>query len=167
MKAAFFVVGLIAAASALYLPSVDPTTELQQIANGMFEQAGLADPTTIISCFTGDSPQQTVDFVRNLTDNLADQQYFKILNIVLTYKKNSDPAVTKCLANNTEFHEAAVAYGTSNLTLMGLSKKVEQYVIANVQTIHSDFVELADELLYGNYDNYGKGAGALLQAIMA
>lgn len=143
MKTAFSLsIILIAATSALYLSSTDPSTELQQIANGMFEQVSLADPTTLVPCFTGNTPQQTVDFLTNLTDTLANQQYLKVANIVLNYKKNLPVSVTQCLGNSTEFQQAASAYGTANLTLLGLIQKMEQYIIANVNTIHSSFVEL-------------------------
>ena len=41
------------------------------------------------------------------------------------------------------------------VTLMELSKKVEQYVVANVQGINNSFVKLDNQLQQGNYDAYG------------
>lgn len=156
----------IAAATAFYAPPTDPSAELQLIINGIFEQASLADPTTVLACFTGDTPQQTIDFLGNLTDSLANSQYLKIASIVFTYRKNLPDSVNQCVSANAEVEQAKNAYGTGNLTVLGLIQKVERYVIANSQNIHSDFVELDTQFNGGSYDAYGRDAGGLLQSVM-
>ena len=163
---------LIATAASTYvfdehnLLDVDPKDVLQQIFDGLWEQANLTDPTTVVDCFVGDSPQQTVDFFGNLTDTLAKELYLKAPAIVLDYKKNLDPTVITCMQNNSEVLEVSTAYGTANITLPTLFGKIEKYTIAHADEMHTNFQKLDDDFQGGDYKTYGADSGAFLQAIM-
>jgi len=146
--------------------TIDPSDELQQIFNGFWEQAGQSDPTTVLSCFPGDSPQLTVNFFADLTAALANSQYLKVPAIVANYKKGIPDSVVPCLNSNPEAVQVAKAYGTYQIKLTDLFAKVEKYVVAHIESVHDNFVQLNTELEAGNYNIYGRDAGVLLFNIM-
>ena len=145
---------------------IDPKDELQQIANGLWEQANLTDPTTVISCFDDKSAKATVEFLGNLNNDLANKEYLKVPTLVLAYKANLPSPVTKCLQGNPEASQCANVYGTANITLADLFKKIEAYAIDHTDQIHDDFVNMNTEFQGGQFTAYGKDTGSLLQAIM-
>ena len=147
-------------------PNIDPKDELQQIANGLWEQVNLTDPTTLLDCFDEDSAQDAITFLDQLNPDIANEQYLKVPALALNFVKNLPPSVTQCLKSNQEVLQCEEAYGTANVTLDDLLKKIQKYVIANLDNIHATFVNLNDEYQAGSYDAYGKDTGALLQAVM-
>jgi len=163
-----FAFAAISCVSSLNLrANIDPSDELQQILNGFWEQAGQNDPTTVLSCFSGDSPQLTVDFFATLTDALANSQYVKVPAIVNNYKKSIPDSVVPCMTNNTEVIQVSKVYGTYQIKLTDLFAKVEKFVVGHVDEVHGDFVQLNMQLQAGNYNIYGRDAGALLLQIMS
>lgn len=48
--------------------------KIQQALNGLFEQNGLDDPTTIATCFDEQSAMDTVVFIGNIIDQASKSQ---------------------------------------------------------------------------------------------
>lgn len=147
--------------------NIDPSVELQQIFNGFWEQAGQNDPTTVLSCFTGNSPQLTVDFFANLTSALANSQYVKVPALVNDYKKSIPDTVVPCMTSNAEVIQVSKIYDTYQIKLVDLFAKVEKFVVGHVDEVHGDFNQLNMQLQAGNSYIYGRDAGALLLQIMS
>ena len=69
---------------------------LQSILNGLFESAGLQDPTTVLDCFDDASVDLTVNFINTSLQQLSDGDLFGLLGTITTFQTSLSPDVQTC-----------------------------------------------------------------------
>jgi len=144
----------------------DPQQILQQYLNGFFEQAGLPDPTTIVTtCFDEDSARLTDNAVSAFVDQLARQQIVAAEKTAFDYIKEIPPSVGKCLSQNAEAKQALDAYGLNNLTPTQFVLKIAQYDLTHYNLIEQFLTGCDQAIEAQNYTQAGQLIGQGLQTI--
>lgn len=116
--------------------------------NGLFEQNGLPDPTTVVPCIDDDTAHKIVVFIGQLLEKAAKGSISDLMSISQLVKDFGDQipqAVKDCLDGNTEFKALGLKYGIDDSTdTSALEKKVLAYVTLHYLTVHKWFGSLND-----------------------
>jgi phosphoglycerate dehydrogenase-like enzyme len=143
----------------------DDRDTLQQLFNGFFEQAGLADPTTVVQCFDDSSATLTVQTLGTILAAAAKNDITGAENAAKNYMAELPQPVQDCMKNNAEIQNALTAYHLTGLTPQQIQQKVEKYALAHFIALHKDAVQANNDFQAGKYNQVGHEAGAILQAI--
>jgi phosphoglycerate dehydrogenase-like enzyme len=143
----------------------DDRDTLQQLFNGFFEQAGLADPTTVVQCFDDSSATLTVQTLGTILTAAAKNDINGATNAAKNYMSQLPQPVQDCMKNNAEIQNALTAYHLTGLTPQEIQQKVEKYALTHIFALHKAAVQANNDFQAGNYNQVGHEAGAILQAI--
>jgi hypothetical protein len=143
----------------------DDKQTLQTLFNGFFEQAGLPDPQTVVSCFDDSSATLTVQTLGTILHAAAKNDISGAENAAKNYMAQLPQPVQDCMKNNAEIQTALTAYHLTGLTPQELQQKVEKYALAHFLALHKDAVQADNDFQAGKYSDVGKEAGSILQKI--
>jgi hypothetical protein len=138
---------------------------LQQLNNGFFEQAGLPDPTTVVSCYDDDSAELTVDFIGTVLQLMADNNVVGIEKTIKAFEAQAPQQVKDCLKNNAEIQLVQQTYGFAGLSLDQIQAKVEVYAFAHLLAFKKAATQANNDFKAGNFVTVGKEGGQMAQAI--
>jgi hypothetical protein len=148
-------------------PLGDNLDDLQNLLNGLFEQAGLADPTTIVKCFDNRSAKSTLDFFLDVIQDLATDNYVALVREYQIYKDSLPQDTRDCLMINQEVRDITAAYGFDKESPKSLLQK---YVLFNVKhhaLLINETKQIQNDASEGNWHDAGKVTGQLIQGILS
>lgn len=143
----------------------DPKADLQLFYNGLFEQASLADPTTLLDCYDNNAATVTLDFLGDLFSGLANNNAVEVYKAVQTYNTQLQTPIKKCLQANDDLKNLYAAYGISGKTLVQIGLGIIQYAATHYQDVHQKLLDLDTGYQGGDYQGSGKNLGVILQAV--
>jgi len=150
------------------VPLLDAGSTLQQLLNGGFEQAGLSDPTTIVSCLDATTAQNLVSLLGEVLSQAADGTLADISKIeqeIESFVSSVPQAVQACLTGNQEVVSVLKAYNIDIQDPAAVKKKVESYVILHFEAAKKDVGQANSDFQAGNYNTVGKEGGTFAQLI--
>ena len=95
----------------------DSIANLQLLYNGFFEQSKLADPTTVLACYSEDSAQLTIDFIQTLMNNIVSNNVVGAQADISKFEQQLPVSVQNCLRLTKEFQAALTSYNLAGWTL--------------------------------------------------
>lgn len=143
----------------------------QQSLNGIFEQNQLADPATLMGCFSDDSAHKVVDFVGRSLDKAARGSLTDLLTLLQDTIKFFDslPASEmECARANPEFQALLPLYHIDPSDPTTTEKKLIAYVTLHYLAVHKWLIDCDDAWNSGKYYDTGfKAAGYFHQILGA
>lgn len=140
----------------------DPIQALQDLMNGLWEQANLTDPTGLAAaCFNETSAQLFLNTVNASLQDLAVNNVVGALRTAHQFLLDA-PETNTCMASQPQPHELFDAYGLSNYTYAQISAKIGGYIITHLSTAHQEVVNASSDFQSGNYVQTGKDGGLFL-----
>jgi hypothetical protein len=153
------------AKTAIALPD-DPKADLQNLLNGLFEQAGLSDPTTIVNCFDETSAQVTLHFYEDVIGDLAADNYLALIREYQIYKNALPQNVTDCVKGNQELQQVYNAYGFQNETGKTLLQKYLSFNLRHHFQLLNYTKTIDQQIEQENWQVAGQVTGELIQGII-
>lgn len=144
----------------------DPKTDLQELLDGLFEQANLNDSTTIVECFDETNAQVTLDFFKDVIGDLATDNYLGLVREYQIYKNALPQNVTDCVRGNQELKEVYNAYGFNNETGKTLLQKYLSFNLRHHFQLLNYTKTIDQETAQGDWKSAGTVTGQLIQGII-
>jgi hypothetical protein len=144
----------------------DPLVDLQDLLNGLFEQAHLSDPTTIVKCFNSTSAQITLHFFEDVIGDLATDNYLALVREYQIYKGSLPQELIECVRGNQEVQQVYNAYGFNNETSKTLLQKYLTFNVKHHFQLLNYTKTIDQETEQGNWHDAGIVTGELIQGII-
>ena len=164
--ALFAVLFIFTSTFALRTPSLRGDRDtLQQVFNGFWEQASLADPQTAVSCFDDNSATQAVNALGNTLSELANNNVAGAEKTVTDFVKTLPQPVKDCLGANDEVQNMLSAYKIKGLTPSQVESKLVKFLVTHIFSLHKDAVQANSNFQSGNYKPVGTEGGVIAQQV--
>jgi len=153
---------------ALGLSQPSANTNLTQLINGVFEQAGLPDQSSLSACYDEETSQALMTLIGNLLQQATTGLISNIQKIeqeVKAFVQSIPEPVQQCLNTSQDSIKVAQAFCVYNQDPNAVQKKVEEYVVMHFSELKADVATMNTDYSAGNYNQVGKDGGAVLQEI--
>ena len=140
----------------------DDTENLQQFYNGIFNQGGLANPTTVLSCYDATSATLTMNSIGTLLQQIAVKNFFGAIKTMKLYYHQAPQSINTCLQHNDEFIALYHAYG-QNFTCLQMLARASQYSLVHANELVKLDSIANDDFIAGNYTGAGQQLGVIAQ----
>ena len=138
---------------------------IQQIFNGFWEEASLADPTTPVACFDDASASLTVTFAGNVLDQLANNDVSGAKTTIETYVNALPQPVKDCLGADAQVQQVLQAYKIAGIPSSQVEADIVKFFIEHILQLHKDAVTADNNFHGGNYAAVGNEGGVLAKQI--
>jgi uncharacterized protein YejL (UPF0352 family)/phosphoglycerate dehydrogenase-like enzyme len=138
---------------------------LQLLYNGLFEEGGLLDPVSVLSCYDDKSASLTVSSLGTLLVQLAANNYIAAQQTIKTYQASIPQSVNDCLGNNGEITGLLIKYNIAGLTYDQVQAKVQKYVVTHLIPLHKDILQANTDFQGSRFPQVGQKAGQIAQQI--
>ena len=143
----------------------DSIANLQLLYNGFFEQSKLADPTTVLACYSEDSAQLTIDFIQTLMNDIVSNNVVGAQADISKFEQQLPVSVQNCLKTNQEFQAALTSYNLAGWTLDQITTKLETYTLTHFLAIKKLAQAASDAFQAANYVEVGKQGAIIAQTV--
>jgi len=143
---------------------------LQLVLKGLAGQAKLPNPTTIGDCLDETTAKGVMDLIGRALADLAAGK-FSDLDALIQAVKDFAAGVPKeigdCVDTNAEAIALQKAYGIYQADPDVIIAKVKKYILVHPIGFLSDIKAIQRSFDAGKFEDFGKGAGALVQKVLA
>jgi len=144
----------------------DDADTLQKLYNGLFNQVGLLNPQTVVSCYDTNSISLTVDTVGTLLQEVAGASFIQAAATLKNYYSQLPADVVTCLQNNGEFIQVIRKYNLASLTRTQILAKFTQFSVLHPQELVSLDTVAHNQFNQGAFAPAGQQIGVMTQRVI-